>query len=195
MLRSSYARDGASGSGGLAMRKALIAVVFSGLFTANANAFEQGGVIVSVDPANETFTLRWATADRTYKAGDKMVIRVGQKKGAWSDLKVAQKSMSAITLSAKIASPTRSRSSHSRSVSEQSCSNTAQSIGREIRLDCELLSKLRRDSACLHDRGRRHALQNPRFVVVKAGTIVGIPSPSNRPADIDRHPFLVVGEG
>jgi len=73
------------------MRKALIAVVFSGLFTANANAFEQGGVIVSVDPANETFTLRWATADRAYKAGDKMVIRVGQKKGAWSDLKVGAK--------------------------------------------------------------------------------------------------------
>jgi hypothetical protein len=73
------------------MRKALIAVVFSGLFTVNANAFEQGGVIVSVDPASETFTLRWATADRTYKAGDKMVIRVGQKKGDWSDLKVGAK--------------------------------------------------------------------------------------------------------
>jgi hypothetical protein len=73
------------------MRKALIAAVFSAVFTVNANALEQGGVIVAVDPASETFTVRWATADRTYKTSDKMVIRVGQKKGAWSDLKIGAK--------------------------------------------------------------------------------------------------------
>jgi hypothetical protein len=73
------------------MRKALIAAVFSVVFAVHANAFEQGGVIVSVDPASETFTLRWATADRTYKTSDKMVIRVGQTTGAWTDLKVGAK--------------------------------------------------------------------------------------------------------
>jgi hypothetical protein len=73
------------------MHKALIAVAFSAAFTVNANAFEQGGVIVSADPASETFTVRWATADRVYKTSDKTVIRVGQKTGAWSDLKIGAK--------------------------------------------------------------------------------------------------------
>ena len=73
------------------MRKALIAAVFSVIFTVNANAAEQGGIIVSVDRASESFTVHWATADRTYKASDKMVIRVGQKKGEWSDLKPGTK--------------------------------------------------------------------------------------------------------
>jgi Cu/Ag efflux protein CusF len=72
------------------MRKALIAAVFS-VFTLHANAMEQGGVIVSVDRASRTFTVRWGTADRTYIANDKMVIRVGEKKGAWSDLKTGTK--------------------------------------------------------------------------------------------------------
>jgi hypothetical protein len=71
----------------MAMCKALIAAVFSMVFAVNADAAEQGGTIVSVDRASKTFTVHWATADRTYKASDKMVIRVGQKKGAWSDLK------------------------------------------------------------------------------------------------------------
>jgi Cu/Ag efflux protein CusF len=73
------------------MRKALIAALFSAVFTVNANAMEQGGVIVSVDRASKTFTVRWATADRTYIANDKMVIRVGEKKGTWSDLKTGTK--------------------------------------------------------------------------------------------------------
>jgi Cu/Ag efflux protein CusF len=73
------------------MRNALIAALFSAVLTLNANAMEQGGVIVSVDRASQTFTVRWATAERTYTAGDKMVIRVGQKKGAWSDLKPGTK--------------------------------------------------------------------------------------------------------
>jgi hypothetical protein len=72
----------------MAMCKALIAAVFSVVFAVNANAAEQGGVLVSVDRASKTFTVHWATADRTYKASDKMVIRVGQKKGTWSDLKI-----------------------------------------------------------------------------------------------------------
>jgi hypothetical protein len=75
----------------LAMRKALIPALFSAVFTVNSNAMEQGGVIVSVDRASQTFTVRWATAERTYTAGDKMVIRVGEKKGAWSDLKPGTK--------------------------------------------------------------------------------------------------------
>jgi Cu/Ag efflux protein CusF len=73
------------------MCRALIAAIFSVVFAVNANAAEQGGVIVSVDRAGKTFTVHWATADRTYKASDKMVIRVGQKKGAWSDLKPGTK--------------------------------------------------------------------------------------------------------
>jgi Cu/Ag efflux protein CusF len=87
-----YASGGVSWiSKDLAMRNALIAALFSAVFTVNANAMEQGGVIVSVDRASKTFTVRWATADRTYIANDKMVIRVGQKKGAWSDLKTGTK--------------------------------------------------------------------------------------------------------
>jgi hypothetical protein len=73
------------------MRKALIAVVLSAVFTVNANGMEQGGVIVSVDRASKTFTVHWATADREYKASDRMVIRVGQKTGVWSDLKIGAK--------------------------------------------------------------------------------------------------------
>jgi len=42
--------------------------------------------------------------------------------------------------------------------------------------------------------GRRHAPQNPLFVLVKAGPVVAIRSLRNRLADIDRHPFLVFGE-
>ena len=70
------------------MCNALIAAVFSMVFAVNANAAEQGGTIVSVDRASQTFTVHWATADRAYKASDKMVIRVGKRKGAWSDLKI-----------------------------------------------------------------------------------------------------------
>ena len=94
------------------MCNALIAALFSAVFTVHANAMEQGGVIVSVDRASETFTVRWATADRTYKASDKMVIRVGQKKGEWSDLKPGTKVNISFHPVEGTVSPTTSRSSH-----------------------------------------------------------------------------------
>ena len=41
------------------MRKALIAAAFWAVFMVDANALEQGGIIVSVDRAGNTFTVHW----------------------------------------------------------------------------------------------------------------------------------------
>jgi hypothetical protein len=73
------------------MRKALIAAAFWSVFVVDANALEQGGIIVSVDGASHTFTVHWGTADMRYKVTEKTVFWVGQKKGAWSDLKIGAK--------------------------------------------------------------------------------------------------------
>ena len=70
------------------MRKVLIAAAFSAAFIVDANALEQGGIIVAVDRAGKTFTVHWATADRIYKATDRTVFRFGQQKGTWFDLNV-----------------------------------------------------------------------------------------------------------
>lgn len=70
------------------MHKALIAVAFSAVFLVDATALEQGGIIVSVDGASNTFTVHWGIADRTYKTTDRTVFRVGQRMGTWSDLKI-----------------------------------------------------------------------------------------------------------
>ena len=70
------------------MHKALIAVAFSVVFLVDAIALEQGGIIVSVDGANNTFTVHWGIADKTYKTTDRTVFRFGQRMGTWSDLKI-----------------------------------------------------------------------------------------------------------
>ena len=70
------------------MRKVLIAAAVWTAIAGGANAFEQGGTIVSIDDASKTFTCHWGVMDKTYKTTDKTVFRVGQKDGTWSDLKV-----------------------------------------------------------------------------------------------------------
>ena len=70
------------------MRKLVIAAAFSAAFMVGAQALEQGGTIVSVDELNKTFTCHWGVMDKTYRTTEKTVFRVGQKDGAWSDLKV-----------------------------------------------------------------------------------------------------------
>jgi hypothetical protein len=72
----------------IGMRKVLIAAAFSAVFAVSANALEQGGTIISVDEAGKSFTCHWGVMDKTYKTTDKTVFRVGQKDGAWSDLRV-----------------------------------------------------------------------------------------------------------
>jgi hypothetical protein len=72
----------------MAMRKALIAAAFWAVFMADANALDQGGIVVSVDRASNTFTVHWGIADMTYKVTEGTVFRVGQKMGAWSDLRI-----------------------------------------------------------------------------------------------------------
>ena len=37
---------------------------------------------------SDTFTVHWGTADMRYKVTERTVFWVGQKKGAWSDLKI-----------------------------------------------------------------------------------------------------------
>ena len=70
------------------MRRVVIAAAFSAAFMVAAQALEQGGTIISIDEANKAFTCHWGVMDETYKTTEKTVIRVGQKDGTWSDLKV-----------------------------------------------------------------------------------------------------------
>ena len=70
------------------MRRVVIAAAFSAAFMVAAQALEQGGTIISIDEANKAFTCHWGVMDKTYKTTEKTVIRVGQKDGTWSDLKV-----------------------------------------------------------------------------------------------------------
>jgi hypothetical protein len=72
----------------MAMRKALIAAAFWSVFVVDANALEQGGIIVAVDGATHTFTVHWGTINMRYKVTESTVFWVGLRKGAWSDLKI-----------------------------------------------------------------------------------------------------------
>jgi hypothetical protein len=66
------------------MRKALAVAAFWSVFVVDANALEQGGIIVSVDGATQTFTVHWGTINMRYKVTERTVFWVGLRKGAWS---------------------------------------------------------------------------------------------------------------
>ena len=70
------------------MRRTLIATALSAAFVVSAYAKQQGGTIMSIDDAAKTFVCEWQKNNWTYKTTDKTVFRVGQKDGAWSDLRV-----------------------------------------------------------------------------------------------------------
>ena len=70
------------------MRKLVIVAALSAAFVGGAQALEQGGIVISVDEANKSFTCHWGVMDKTYKTTEKTAFRVGAKDGTWSDLKV-----------------------------------------------------------------------------------------------------------
>jgi len=75
------------------MRKMLL-MVASVLFalTADASAAQRKtGTIVSLDEATKTFICQWGGEDRPYKTTGSTVFRVGNKNGAWSDLKLGER--------------------------------------------------------------------------------------------------------
>ena len=75
------------------MRKMLV-IVASIMFamTADASAAQRKtGTIVSLDEAAKTFICQWGGEDRAYKTTTNTVFRVGNKSGAWSDLKLGER--------------------------------------------------------------------------------------------------------
>ncbi|HVT58475.1 MAG TPA: hypothetical protein VHR45_08745 [Thermoanaerobaculia bacterium] len=53
------------------------------------------GIVTTVDETAKTFSCHWKAKDWTFKTNDKTTYTVGDKPGAWSDLKV--KSMVSVT--------------------------------------------------------------------------------------------------
>src|SRR5262245_25488807 len=71
-----------------AMRTVLIAAALSAVLLATADAKEQRGTIISVDDAAKTFVCQWGSKDWTYKTTKKTGIRISNRDGSWSDLKI-----------------------------------------------------------------------------------------------------------
>jgi len=70
------------------MRTVLIAAALSAVLLATADAKEQRGTIISVDDAAKTFVCQWGSKDWTYKTTKKTGIRISNRDGSWSDLKI-----------------------------------------------------------------------------------------------------------